>query len=676
MIKMSTEETRVGCFQVLLLFLLAINCIIVAMSHALPAFHNYTPRFYCESSDQGNRSYGCVRGEERENSTAAVGGGEFCQTEYIFEADRGEKSVVTDWGLVCERSYLRDLANIVYYVGVSIGALIAGVAADRVGRLPVLAVCLYAQGTMAVATYIVQSYPVFLGLRGLQGIFAQGLHSATYVLILELFPTKFRTLIFTVMGIAWSLGLLLLAGLSYIILDWRILQLAVSVPTAITVLYVGIIPESPRWLLAKGKTTEADMALEKITKYNACCCGGKVRRELVADNSENTTPVKPTRKSQVFSDTKDITESEAVNLLTPTNSAHRNSRRISLRAISENLEKRLSNLTPETSAEGNNGEVEFGESSTSRSNRNSKACTDETIVNDTGNGGESNDATSIEVDIKPMENHLSEESQVNEDEETEKLSGISESSRSTNLFFIKYSGVVALQWFSTSLANAIVLKSLPNLLENRHINFAVGGIIELAIYLVIYFILSRHGRRLPLGIFQSLNSMICIVIAGLVFLPRLTAFWIGIARTTLLLLGRVTTTSTVGTVYLYTVEIFPTVLRATCLGVFTVFGTIGYLGAPYISAVEHCVPMGDFMLAALLCLIAGLSCLVMPETVSKALPDTIKDAQRLTIGEDTCNANGREDAAAEREILREKLFSEDWVDAGNGIIVNFTENKN
>lgn len=36
----------------------------------------------------------------------------------------------------------------------------------------------------------------------------------------------------------------------------------------------------------------------------------------------------------------------------------------------------------------------------------------------------------------------------------------------------------------------------------------------------------------------------------------------------------------------------------------------------------------------------------------------------------------KEEDLTERQILREKLFSEDWVDAGNGILVNFTENKN
>lgn len=75
-------------------------------------------------------------------------------------------------------------------------------------------------------------------LRSLQGVFAQGLQNSTYILALELFPTKYRTLVSTVMSIAWGFGLLLLTAFGYFIRDWRILQLAISVPTAITVLYI------------------------------------------------------------------------------------------------------------------------------------------------------------------------------------------------------------------------------------------------------------------------------------------------------------------------------------------------------------------------------------------------------------------------------------------------------
>lgn len=48
--EMNAEEVKVGCFQVVIVLLLAVNYVIVAMSHALPVFHNYTPKFYCQVS--------------------------------------------------------------------------------------------------------------------------------------------------------------------------------------------------------------------------------------------------------------------------------------------------------------------------------------------------------------------------------------------------------------------------------------------------------------------------------------------------------------------------------------------------------------------------------------------------------------------------------------------------
>lgn len=56
-------------------------------------------------------------------------------------------------------------------------------------------------------------------------------------------------------------------------------------------IFIRIIPESPRWLLAKGKSTEADIALEKIVNYNGCCTRWKKIRKHDIVLSENETPV-------------------------------------------------------------------------------------------------------------------------------------------------------------------------------------------------------------------------------------------------------------------------------------------------------------------------------------------------------------------------------------------------
>ena len=75
---------------------------------------------------------------------------------YSWETENVERSIVTDWFLICEKRYLIYYGSMIYYVGLSIGAWVAGILADRIGRLPVLAICLYTQGTMAVTTYFVQ----------------------------------------------------------------------------------------------------------------------------------------------------------------------------------------------------------------------------------------------------------------------------------------------------------------------------------------------------------------------------------------------------------------------------------------------------------------------------------------------------------------------------------------
>lgn len=59
-----------------------------------------------------------------------------------------------------------------------------------------------------------------------------------------------------------------LALVTTLVHDWFILSLVTSVPFLFYFLYILIMPESPRWLLAKGKLEDALKILETMARVN------------------------------------------------------------------------------------------------------------------------------------------------------------------------------------------------------------------------------------------------------------------------------------------------------------------------------------------------------------------------------------------------------------------------
>lgn len=66
----------------------------------------------------------------------------------------------------------------------------------------------------------------------------------------------------------YTIGIMLLSGVTYFIRDWLHLTLATSLPFALYYLYWFFLPESARWLLTKGRFEEASRILETMARVN------------------------------------------------------------------------------------------------------------------------------------------------------------------------------------------------------------------------------------------------------------------------------------------------------------------------------------------------------------------------------------------------------------------------
>lgn len=61
---------------------------------------------------------------------------------------------------------------------------------------------------------------------------------------------------------------MILSAITYFLRDWRELTLWTSVPFLLYFLYIFVMPESPRWLLAEDRLEEGLKILETMARIN------------------------------------------------------------------------------------------------------------------------------------------------------------------------------------------------------------------------------------------------------------------------------------------------------------------------------------------------------------------------------------------------------------------------
>jgi hypothetical protein len=85
---------------------------------------------------------------------------------------------------------------------------------------------------------------------------------------LELVGPNYRSFVTVMTCTFYTFGLMGLAVVTCLVHDWFILSLVTSVPFLFYFLYIFVMPESPRWLLAKGKLEDALKVLETMARVN------------------------------------------------------------------------------------------------------------------------------------------------------------------------------------------------------------------------------------------------------------------------------------------------------------------------------------------------------------------------------------------------------------------------
>ncbi|XP_076763910.1 organic cation transporter protein [Xylocopa sonorina] len=188
---------------------------------------------------------------------------------WIYDTQYFQSSRGMEWNFVCSQRWMGAVAQSSYMLGVFIGAVTLGSLADKYGRKIIFYVSAVAQLVLGVTVALVNNYYIFLVLRFLYGIFGSaGAYITGFVLTMELVGASKRTVCGVMFQLAFAVGFMLVAVWGAVVKDRVWLQIVYGLHSAVLVGHWWLMDESPRWLWAQGRVSEALAIVQKGLRMN------------------------------------------------------------------------------------------------------------------------------------------------------------------------------------------------------------------------------------------------------------------------------------------------------------------------------------------------------------------------------------------------------------------------
>lgn len=175
-------------------------------------------------------------------------------------------------------------ANSCALLGCLLGSVVSGGASDRFGRKPMLILSALLFAGSSILTALATTFPAFITWRIVGGIAIGIASNVSPVYIAEISPARSRGALVSLNQVTIVVGILTAQIANWLIADtvpehatsafirnswngqygWRWMFAAVAVPSVIFFLSSLFVPESPRWLIQKGRDVEARRILARI----------------------------------------------------------------------------------------------------------------------------------------------------------------------------------------------------------------------------------------------------------------------------------------------------------------------------------------------------------------------------------------------------------------------------
>ncbi|XP_026635870.1 solute carrier family 22 member 5 [Microtus ochrogaster] len=177
-------------------------------------------------------------------------------------------------------------------------------------------------------------------------------------------------------------------------------------------------------------------------------------------------------------------------------------------------------------------------------------------------------------------------------------------------------------WLTISVGYFGLSLDTPNLHGNIYMNNFLSAAVEVPAYVLAWLLLQYLPRR------YSISAALFLGGGVLLFMQLVPSDLIYLS-TTLVMVGKFGITSAYSMVYVYTAELYPTVVRNMGVGVSSTASRLGSILSPYfvyLGAYDRFLP---YILMGSLTILTAILTLFFPESFGVPLPDTIDQMLRV-----------------------------------------------
>ncbi|XP_051001999.1 organic anion transporter 3 [Acomys russatus] len=179
---------------------------------------------------------------------------------------------------------------------------------------------------------------------------------------------------------------------------------------------------------------------------------------------------------------------------------------------------------------------------------------------------------------------------------------------------------LSLAWFATGFAYYSLAMGVEEFGVNIYILQVIFGGVDIPAKFITILSISYLGRRITQG---SLLLLAGGAILALIFVSS----EMQLLRTALAVFGKGCLSGSFSCLFLYTSELYPTVLRQTGMGVSNVWARVGSMMAPLVKITGEVHPFLPNVIFGSLALLGGSAAFFLLETLNRPLPETIEDIQ-------------------------------------------------